>query len=122
MATARVSRGRKTEDLVAEWYRLHGWPDAKKVPASEGGTDITGMLYLWPEVKARGGFSPLAWIRQARKNARGGIPFVIMRCNGQGPEQLGEWLVIRPLAEDTFLLEMARDNGALGYWDGDDSE
>lgn len=105
MATPRVSRGRKTEDLLADWYREHGWAFAERTPAGLPGRDITGMPGLAPEVKARKGFSPLAWTRQASKNAGwGDRPYVVMRCNGQGEAQIGEWIVLRQLRDDTQLL------------------
>jgi hypothetical protein len=104
MTTARVSRGRKSEDLLAEWYGERGWPSAERTPAGLPGRDITGMPGLAPEVKARKGFSPLAWTRQAHKNADMDMPFVVLRCNGQGEAQIAEWLVIRTLLDDTNLL------------------
>jgi hypothetical protein len=35
------------------------------------------------------------------------MPYVILRCNGQGPASVGEWLVIRRLEDDTRLLREA---------------
>lgn len=105
MANPRVQRGRGSEEIVAQWYRERGWPRAERVPASIRGKDIRHMKGLAPEVKARADFNPLAWTRQAVKNADyDEMPFVVMRCNGQGEAQIGEWLVIRPLYHDTELL------------------
>jgi hypothetical protein len=107
VANARVTRGRATERLAAGWYNDRGWPDAEAVAASTSGHDIKRMPGLAPEVKARTGFDPLAWTRQASRNAQGRMPFVVMRCNGQGEAQIAEWLVIRQLGHDTDLLIQA---------------
>jgi hypothetical protein len=122
MANARVTRGRKTEDLLAAYYRDRGWPEAEAVVASQAGADIRKMPGLAPEVKARKGFQPLEWIMQARKNANGRMPFVILRCNGQGPESIGEWLVITRLADHVTLLEVARITGVLDAYNDDSQE
>ena len=113
MATARTTRARETERLLAQWYREHGWPHADRVPASLPGRDITGMPGLAPEVKARSDFQPRAWVRQAVRNAGPDMPYVVMRCNGQGEADLAEWLVLRPLLDDTKLLIDA-GYGSLG--------
>lgn len=107
MTKPRTARARKSEAVVAEAYRKNGFPHAERVPASLPGRDITGIPGLAPEVKARRNFNPLAWIRQARKNASDDMPYVIMRCNGQGPESIGEWLVIRRFQDDVKLLREA---------------
>lgn len=107
MAKPRTARGRESEAVSAAYYRKNGFPHADRVPASLPGRDITGMPGLAPEVKARRDFNPLAWIRQARKNAGQDVPYVILRCDGQGPEHVGEWLVIRRLEDDTKLLRQA---------------
>jgi hypothetical protein len=114
MTRPRTTRGRQTEAAVALYYRDRGFPHAERIPASLPGRDITGMPGLAPEVKARRDFNPLAWIRQARKNASGDVPYVILRCDGQGPEHVGEWLVIRTLEDDTDILRLA------GYGDAPD--
>jgi hypothetical protein len=56
------------------------------------------------EIKARADFNPLAWLLQAKKNARpGDRPLVVIRCNKQG-ERAGEYLVIRCLDDDVLAL------------------
>lgn len=107
MTSPRTTRGRQTEEWAAEFYRDRGWPDAERIPASLPGRDIKGMPGLAPEVKARRDFNPLKWGRQARKNATGDVPFVILRPDGYGKEQIGDWLVIRRLEDDTEILKLA---------------
>lgn len=108
---SRKHRGNATQTHVARWFAAHGWPFAESTGAGRTGSDITGVPGLAIEVKARRGFSPLAWIRQA--SASKGLPFVVFRCDGQGPASVGEWPVLLTLAELTQLLQLA------GFGDGD---
>lgn len=104
MATARVGRGRRTEEHVAAWLRDHGWAHAERNPASLPGRDIKGIAGLGIEVKARRDFNPAAWARQAAKNAGTDLPLVVMRPDGMGPAQIGLWPVFFSLADATQLL------------------
>lgn len=107
---ARKSRGMKTQSLVAQWFAAHGWPYAQSTGASRQGVDVTGMLDLAVEVKARTDLAPLAWIKQAEKSADGRLPIVVFRPNGIGehPEQ---YLTFLRLGDLTRLLI------AAGYGD-----
>lgn len=122
--TTRKDRGARTQDVVREWFRKHGHPQAEDAPASLPGRDITGVLGWAPEVKARRGFEPLAWIRQAARNAKIALkagelitdrPVVVFRCDGQGEENVGDWPVLLRLADYTDLLTEA------GYGDPADA-
>lgn len=107
MANARVSRGRKTQELLAEFFRERGWRDAKSRPASLPGTDLYDMPGLAPEVKATKGQDFTGALRQAKANANGALPFVIYRPQGYGPVRIGEWLVVFSLEDATALLQKA---------------
>lgn len=111
MPTARVSRGRATQEMVAQWFRDHGAPNAKSRPASLPGTDVYDVPGLAIEVKARADESITTWLKQAVKNAGGDLPFVVYRPNGYGPERINEWPVILRLEDFTELLQ---DAGEIG--------
>ena len=112
MATARVRRGRKTQELVADRLR-HLYPDAKGVPASLPGVDVLNTPGLALEVKATASVTLPAWLRQARKNAQpGDLPVAIYRPNGAGPESIDDWGAVIPFGELVRMLE------GLGYGDG----
>jgi hypothetical protein len=71
---------------------------------AETGQDIKDMPCHSIEIKARANFDPLAWLRQAKRNAKAGeTPCAIIRLNGQG-ETPGEYLVIRRLEDDVLAL------------------
>jgi hypothetical protein len=103
----RKVRGSRTQALVAEYYRRL-WPAATTQGAGTAGRDVLNVP-LSIEVKGRRVFSPLEWIRQARKAERSGedeFPaHVVMRPDGVGEMNVGDFLVIRRLADDTDLLE-----------------
>jgi hypothetical protein len=62
------------------------------------------------EVKATAGDVTGA-LQQAHRNRGGGLPFVVWRPNGYGPERIASWPVILRLDDFTDLLH------AAGYGD-----
>lgn len=107
----RKSRGMATQALAAEWFRHHGFPYCTDAGAGRAGRDLLNLIGLACEVKARTGFNPLAWIKQAVTTAAGDLPFVVLRCNGQGPASIGDWPVLLRLEDFTALVR------AAGYGD-----
>jgi len=109
VATVRTRkvRGSRTQALVAEAYQRI-WPHATSAGAGAAGRDVLNVP-LSVEVKGRRTFSPLEWIRQARKSARPEEdqfpPHVVMRPDGVGEASTGDFLVIRRLADDIDLME-----------------
>lgn len=116
---ARKQRGAATQHILARWFQARGWPYAESTGAGRTGSDLTGMPGLACEIKARAGFSPLAWIRQARAGGTG-LPFVVLRCNGQGEAAVGEWPVLLRLGQFTELLTAAGyGTTQLDPWDAE---
>jgi hypothetical protein len=109
--SARKARGSATQAIAAAWFRRHGLPYCTDAGAGRSGRDLLGMLGLAPEIKARTKLDPLAWVRQARDNAGPDLPFVLFRCNGQGPASVAEWPVLLRLEDFTRLVR------AAGYGD-----
>lgn len=64
------------------------------------------MEGLSPEVKAKPGDVTGA-LNQAVKNRGDGVPFVVWRPNGYGPERIAKWPVILTLEDFTALLHQA---------------
>jgi hypothetical protein len=70
------------------------------------GPDLTGTPGLAVEVKSRRKLDLRAWIRQARRQAdSAAVPLLVLRLDGMGPADVGEWVACMPL--DEFL----------GVWD-----
>jgi hypothetical protein len=102
----RKDRGMATQKLVADWFRARGWPFATSTGAGRSGADIDNMPGLSPEVKATPGDNSGA-LRQAQRNRGEGVPFVVWRPNGYGPERIAEWVVLTRLDDHTRLLHDA---------------
>ena len=106
MANSRVARGRKTQSLIADWFRAHGYPKSKAVEAFLPGADVTGVDGFSIEVKATSKGDLLAALRQADANAiECQTPLVIWRPNGYGETRIGEWVVAMRLQDFTTLIE-----------------
>lgn len=110
-AASRKARGSETQAEAAAWFRGHGFPYATDAGAGRQGRDLLNLIGLACEVKARADLQPLAWVRQAQANADGDLPFVLFRCNGQGPAAVADWPVLLRLEDFTALVR------AAGYGD-----
>lgn len=106
MTVHRKRRGMATQQLAADWFRAHGWPFATSTGAGRSGVDIENMPALSPEVKATPGDNTGA-LKQAHTNRGQGLPFVVWRPNGYGPERIGEWPCLLRLDDLTALLRAA---------------
>lgn len=104
---SRKHRGYRTQRLVADYLREHGWPHAEAVGAGRSGSDITGLVTLAVEVKARTGFDPLAALRQAADAADGRLPFAVLRLNGQGEATVHEWVAVIRFGDLVRVLKEA---------------
>lgn len=107
MATARVARGRATQNLVAEFLNRFGGPTAKSRPASLPGMDIYDLPGVAIEVKGTEKIDLPGWLKQARQNAGRDLPLVIYRPRGYGPERIAHWVAVLTLADVTWLLQQA---------------
>lgn len=106
----RKHRGYATQRLTALYFAVRGWPYAESTGAGRSGVDITGLPGLSVEVKATAGDNTGA-LAQAHRNRGDGLPFVVWRPNGFGPERIDSWPVIIRLDDFTALLH------AAGYGD-----
>jgi hypothetical protein len=105
----RKRRGAASQSIVASYLVANGFPYATDAGAGRNGVDILGTAGLSWEVKARRGFSPLAWIRQAAGSP--GLPLVVLRPDGMGPASIADWPVTLRLSDVVSLLR------AAGYGD-----
>lgn len=95
MATNRVSRGRKSQELAADYLR-ELFPEVRAVAASLKGRDLLGTPGFSIEMKATEKFSPTQDLKQARSNTdlETEYPVAIYRPRGYGPERIGRWVVL----------------------------
>lgn len=108
MVDGRVARGRATQEMIAARLRGLGLVYAASRSASLAGEDITGVPGMYIEVKAKEKAEPLRWTRENAAKAGESLPFVVWRARGQGPTNLGEWVVMTRWADHEQLLGEAR--------------
>lgn len=124
MANSRVSRGRRIQNLVAQYFRDHGWTGAESTPASLPGKDVTGMPSWAPEVKGTRDNPLPAALRQAAKNAgEGETPLVVWCPDGYGEARIDEWVVAFTFKDAVELMRKAEgwsvvDNAVQGEGPG----
>lgn len=104
---SRKARGMRSQLVVSRWFQENGFPNAESTGSGRGGVDILGLVGLAVEVKARTGFDPLAWLRQAHEYADLGHPVVVFRPNGMGETSVGQWGALVRLETLTRLVREA---------------
>jgi len=105
----RKHRGYRSQKVVALYLADNGFPFAESTGAGRSGTDVTGVVGVDIEVKARAGFEPLAALKQLKERSKVGLlGLFVMRLNGQGEENVKDWLVGIRLEDAVNLL---RGNG-----------
>jgi hypothetical protein len=108
MTSSRVQRGYQSQRFVAEYFRKNGWPYAEPAGSGRSGTDITGVIGLDIEVKARRGIKISEAMKQLRERYKEGVlPVAILRLDGQGETHIDEWPAIVPLRIFIDLLKAA---------------
>jgi len=108
MSDHRKHRGYASQRIVADYLRMHGWPYAEPVGAGRDGSDITGLLDIDVEVKARRGFDPLAAMRQqAERTTPGVLSFAVLRMDGQGEASIQSWPTVIGFGAFVQLLREA---------------
>jgi hypothetical protein len=107
-AASRKARGRQSEHVVAEYLRTW-WPYAEAVGAGRPGSDVTGIVGVDWEVKARRALDLPGTLRQLEARHRDGIiPVAVIRPDGYGPALIGQWAAVTPLAT---MVELLRSGG-----------
>lgn len=106
-AQSRKHRGYATQRMCAEYWRTRGFPYVTDTGAGRQGADLINTPGVSVEIKARTGFEPKAWIKQAVTSAGDDLPVAVLRPNGSGETTIGEWPVILRHSDFLDLLERA---------------
>lgn len=92
MTDSRVSRGRKTQQIAAE-YLKPVFPEAESLAASLPGKDIKNTPDYSIEIKARREFKPTEWAKQmAARDRDDEWSICVMRPDGYGEAKVSQWL------------------------------
>ena len=109
MSQHRKHRGYASQRIVADYLREAGWLYAEPAGAGRPGSDITGLLCLDVEVKARRDLDLTGTLRQQMDRAREGvIPVAVIRPDGYGPSRIGEWPAVMPRS---VMVQVLREAG-----------
>jgi len=105
---SRKHRGYRSQKVLAMYLAKNGFPFAESAGAGRSGSDVTGTIGIDWEVKARTGFNPTAAIKQLKERHNGkDLPVAVLRLNGQGEANIGEWVTLLRLEDFVHLLREA---------------
>lgn len=105
----RKHRGYASQKFVANFFAENGFPFAESTGAGRSGTDVTGVVGVDIEVKARRGFPVSETMKQLAERSKDGvIPIAVLRLDGSGPKDVENWPAILPLS---VLVNLLRDAG-----------
>lgn len=101
---SRKHRGYATQKMFAEHVRWI-FPYAEPTGAGRQGKDILATPGIHFELKARSGFEPLAVMKQMRAEVSDELPIAVLRCNGQGPASIDEWIALTDVGTMLKMVE-----------------
>lgn len=108
MSQHRKHRGYESQRIVADYLKDNGWPYAEPVGAGRTGSDVTGVIGVDVEVKARRGLDLTGTLTQQAERAKDGvIPIAVIRPDGYGPARIDQWPAVMPLSVAIRLLKEA---------------
>ena len=108
---SRRRRGRETELIFAEYLKKNGWVYAEATSSSAPGTDITGVVGVDWELKARAGFPVKEAMKQQTKRIKEGVlPIAVLRQNGQGEVDVDNWPAVIPVK---MMIQLLKEAGYL---------
>jgi hypothetical protein len=108
MSQHRKHRGYASQRIVADYFRENGWPYAEPTGAGRQGTDVTGIVGVDVEVKARRALDLTGTVRQQTERLPDGVvPVAVIRPDGYGPARIAEWPALLPLSVLVVLLREA---------------
>lgn len=104
--STRKQRGYDSQRIVAQYFREHGWPFAEPVGAGRPGSDLTGIVGVDVEVKARRNIDLTGTLKQQGERAKDGVvPIAVIRPDGYGPASIDSWPCVMPLSVAVELLK-----------------
>lgn len=104
--SSRKQRGYDSQRVVAQFFRENGWPFAEPVGAGRPGSDLTGVIGVDVEVKARRNLDLTGTLRQQQERMVDGVvPIAVIRPDGYGPASIASWPCVMPLSVAVDLLK-----------------
>ena len=107
MSQHRKRRGYESQRIVADYLRANGWPYAEPAGAGRPGTDVTGVVGVDIEVKARRDLDLTGTMRQQAARTADEVPIAVVRPDGWGEARIADWPALMPLSVAVRLLKEA---------------
>ena len=105
MSQHRRRRGSESQRVVADYLRANGWPYAEPIGAGRQGSDITGLIGIDLEIKARRDLDLTGALRQIQARLRADdIGLAVVRPDGFGPSRVAQWPAVMTLETANRLL------------------
>ena len=108
------AKGTAAETAFVKFLQVHGFPGAERraLGGGSGGDlgDITGTPALTFEIKSQRTYKIPAWLQECddeRENARADYCPLIIKPNGIGLTNQGQWWAVLPVAAMVKLLREA---------------
>lgn len=106
MSQHRKHRGYASQRIVAEYLR-EWWPYAEPTGSGRAGSDLTGLVGIDVEIKARRDLDLTGTLRQQAARCGDALPIAVIRPDGYGPARVAEWPALMPLHVAVKLLREA---------------
>jgi len=104
---SRKHRGLRSQKVFADHVRPL-FPYAEPTGAGRQGRDILSTPGVYFELKARTGFDPKSALKQIEADASSDVGVAVLRLNGQGEANIGEWVAC--MRVDT-LMRLLKEAG-----------
>jgi len=106
------AKGTAAETAVVNYMISRGYKycERRALAGALDKGDVGGIPETAIEVKAHKTYSIPAWLREIKiekANAKASLGFVIIKPNGVGSRNTGEWWVVLPLSEMVDLMQEA---------------
>ena len=107
-SNSRKQRGYDSQRIVATFLQPRGFPHALSAGAGRSGTDVTGLIGIDLEVKARRDLDLPNMMRQMKARHRPGVLSIgVIRLNGQGEASIEEWPTVMRFGDSVSLWRQA---------------
>jgi hypothetical protein len=106
------AKGTSAETAVVNYLNANGFPHAERraLAGINDKGDVGGIPFVVVEVKAHRTYTIPSWMKELateKANAKATTAFLVVKPNGVGTANTGNWWAIMPLADMTQLIKEA---------------
>jgi len=106
------AKGTAAETAVVNYLNANGYPFAERraLAGINDKGDVAGIPAVCIEIKAQRTYTIPAWLKELaveKANAKAKTAFLVVKPNGVGDKNTGQWWAILPLADMVELMRKA---------------